>query len=81
MSAADKLATHFDGDWTRTKSTLRDRSHQSSYNPLFSWDGQADDPHSFAKLEVTHFPATLTKPMCTSGSAVIQLVRNHSISA
>ena len=74
-SSAELLSTFFDQpDWARSRSSLRERPRQASYNPLFSWEGRSDDPQSFARLAVTHFPtASSLRPLCMSGSAVIDL--------
>ena len=75
MSSADLLSTYFDRpDWARSRSSLRTRPQRRSYNPLFSWEGRSDDPRSFARLAVTHFPsAPAARPLCLSGAAVIEL--------
>ena len=80
-TAAEQLTAHFDNNWSQTRSSLRDKAAtHSSYNPLYSWEGRSDDPRSFTKLQVTHYPSALTKPLCMSGASIIPLERNEDVS-
>ena len=82
-SSAELLSAFFDQeDWARSRSALRLRPRQASYNPLFSWEGRSDDPRSFARLAVTHFPAaSASRPLCMSGTAVIDLEADGDVAS
>lgn len=73
-SKADKLASHFDNNWSTQKSKIREvRTERVNYSPTYSWDALSDDPRSFSKLNADQLPTQPTRPCTLSGNRVIEL--------
>mmetsp|Transcript_28417 Transcript_28417/g.28724 ORF Transcript_28417/g.28724 Transcript_28417/m.28724 type:complete len:379 (-) Transcript_28417:127-1263(-) len=80
----DKLAQHFDEDWSTQRSTLRqslEEQERSRYNPINSWDGKSDNPKTFSRLDHTVETAVqISRPIALSGCAVIPLEEPEGMS-
>lgn len=74
LTAHEKFTTLFDREWSKSKSTIRNRcDDDKSYDPSYSWDGRSDNPVEFTRLQATQMPVQHTRPVTLSGSAVVEL--------
>ena len=72
---ANAFTELFDGDWKRTKSSLRARTANEgqAYDPTYSWDARTDNPAAFSKMESTDVPVQFARPVTLSGQQIIPL--------
>ena len=69
-----KFTDLFDKNWKNTRSSLRAQTADDrSYDISYSWDARSDNPVSFSRMEATDVPVQPAKPICLSGSQIVQL--------